>query len=126
MQKLLIVAAALIAASCGAATAQNSGGANAGQGGGHNMMAQADTNHDGKISRAEFLAARDARFTQMDANHDGSLQASERPHWGGGAAPSGQTAAGSRSAPPPRCRPRRAAARPAPGSVRSPARSKCR
>ena len=91
MQKLLIVAAALIAASCGTATAQNASG----QGGGeHNMMAQADTNHDGKISRAEFLAARDARFAQMDANHDGSLQASERPHWQQGGAQTASAAGG--------------------------------
>src|SRR5262249_25408687 len=66
---------------CGAATAQNANG-----GGGHeHWLADADSNHDGKISRAEFMAARDARFTQMDANHDGSLQANERPHWGGAA-----------------------------------------
>jgi hypothetical protein len=93
MHKLLIVAAALIAASCGAATAQNT---TQNHGDRQAWLASADTNHDGKISRAEFIAARGARFTQMDANHDGSLQASERPHWGdhdGAAAQSASTPA---------------------------------
>jgi Ca2+-binding EF-hand superfamily protein len=49
------------------------------------MMA-ADTDKDGKISRAEFTAAANARgakrdgsrmFDRMDANHDGVLDASE-------------------------------------------------
>jgi Ca2+-binding EF-hand superfamily protein len=33
----------------------------------------ADTNHDGKVSRAEFSAAREARFDRMDRNHDGAV-----------------------------------------------------
>lgn len=31
----------------------------------------ADTDHDGRISRAEFAAARDRQFDRLDRNHDG-------------------------------------------------------
>lgn len=85
MQKLLIAAAVSVAALTGVAAAQAPGGGRMG------MLEQADTNHDGTITRAEFDAARAAYFTQLDANHDGKLQASEQPHWGppGGAPPAG-------------------------------------
>jgi hypothetical protein len=51
-------------------------------GGMRDFLAQADANHDGAITRAEWDTARAARFAQQDANHDGVLEASERPHWG--------------------------------------------
>jgi len=88
MHKILIVAGLFLATASGAALAQEHG-----PGG---MLAAADANHDGNITRAEFDAARGARFTQMDANHDGSLQATERPQWGGGdhAPPAGAPAGG--------------------------------
>ncbi len=44
----------------------------------HEMAEQADTNHDGSISRAEFDAAAKARFDKADANHDGKLTPAER------------------------------------------------
>ncbi len=52
----------------------------AGGPGGHRggMMAMADTNKDGKISKAELTAALDARFTKMDANRDGKLTKEDR------------------------------------------------
>lgn len=34
---------------------------------------RADVNHDGVVSREEFLAARAAQFDRFDANHDGYL-----------------------------------------------------
>jgi len=34
---------------------------------------RADTNHDGKISRAEFIAARSANFDKLDRNGDGVI-----------------------------------------------------
>lgn len=37
------------------------------------VFEQADTNHDGLITRDEYLAARSARFDQIDRNHDGFL-----------------------------------------------------
>jgi Ca2+-binding EF-hand superfamily protein len=33
----------------------------------------ADTNHDGRITRAEFAAAREKQFDRMDRNHDGAV-----------------------------------------------------
>lgn len=36
-------------------------------------FASADTNHDGVVSRAEFIAARQARFAMLDRNGNGSL-----------------------------------------------------
>jgi Ca2+-binding EF-hand superfamily protein len=41
------------------------------------LIAHADTNHDGKISRDEFLAARSAQFDRLDRNHDGYVDASD-------------------------------------------------
>jgi Ca2+-binding EF-hand superfamily protein len=82
MYKFLIAAAALTAATAGIALAQEGQGG----GGGHfaQMIAAADTNHDGNITRAEFDAARTARFAQMDADHNGTLSASEMPQRPGG------------------------------------------
>lgn len=49
------------------------------RGGGHGfMMKQADTNGDGAISKAEFVAAHLARFDASDANKDGTVTKEER------------------------------------------------
>lgn len=37
------------------------------------MFEQADRNHDGRISRAEFVDSRSARFRKMDRNDDGAV-----------------------------------------------------
>jgi len=54
------------------------------------MLARADANHDGTITRAEYLADVDQRFAAADANHDGKIDAAERetamPGRGGGMA----------------------------------------
>jgi EF hand len=47
-----------------------------GRGGG--MMAMADANKDGKISKAELTAALDARFAKMDRDRDGKLTKEDR------------------------------------------------
>lgn len=86
MRRLVFAVSLIVAAGAGAAFAQDHG-----PGG---MLMAADADHDGNITRAEFDRARNARFTQMDANHDGSLQASERPQWGGGDHPAGAAPAG--------------------------------
>jgi EF hand len=44
----------------------------------HMMMERADANHDGNISREEFLAGPNAMFDRLDANHDGVISAEER------------------------------------------------
>lgn len=46
------------------------------------MLEQADTNHDGIITRDEYLAARAARFDQLDRNHDGFLTEADFPQLG--------------------------------------------
>jgi uncharacterized low-complexity protein len=38
----------------------------------------ADTDKDGKVTKAEFLAHQETMFTEADANKDGSLDADER------------------------------------------------
>ena len=48
----------------------------AGRGPGGGLMA-ADTNHDGKISHAEFTAQAAARFAKLDANGDGQISPDE-------------------------------------------------
>ncbi|MDO7835672.1 EF-hand domain-containing protein [Sphingobium sp. HBC34] len=51
-------------------------GAEGGRRGG--LMAMADTNKDGKISKAELTAALDARFARMDADKDGQITQKDR------------------------------------------------
>lgn len=41
------------------------------------MLHRADTNHDGKVSQAEMLAALGKSFAILDTNHDGVLSKSE-------------------------------------------------
>ncbi|NMN06432.1 MULTISPECIES: EF-hand domain-containing protein [unclassified Novosphingobium] len=43
------------------------------------MFAGADANHDGRISRDEFMAGRSARFAELDRNHDGVISAADFP-----------------------------------------------
>ena len=61
----------------GAVTADELGDM-AGRGPGGGVMA-ADTDHDGKVSHAEFTAMSTARFARMDANSDGDITADEMP-----------------------------------------------
>ena len=53
-------------------------GPDGGRGARGGMMAQADTNNDGKISKAELTAALDARFAKMDVDRDGQLTSKDR------------------------------------------------
>jgi Ca2+-binding EF-hand superfamily protein len=50
------------------------------------MLANADTNHDGRIDRGEFIAARARMFPALDRNHDDQLETSELQGMGGQAA----------------------------------------
>ncbi len=43
------------------------------------LLEQADANHDGQITRAEYVAARAAKFDQLDRNHDGFLSEADFP-----------------------------------------------
>lgn len=53
-------------------------GAEGGPGPRGGLMQQADTNKDGKISKAELTAALEARFAKMDVDHDGQLTQKDR------------------------------------------------
>lgn len=67
-------------------------------------MQRADTNGDGKISRAEYQAQVDSRFARLDANGDGSLESDEMPMRGMGrrsVAPDGPPPGANRSPPTP-------------------------
>ncbi len=44
-------------------------------------FAEADTNHDGKITLAEFRADAEAYFKVLDANGDGEISMPEVSHW---------------------------------------------
>jgi Ca2+-binding EF-hand superfamily protein len=41
------------------------------------MLGRLDTNHDGKISAAEFRNPEVAKFNKVDANHDGIVSVQE-------------------------------------------------
>lgn len=45
---------------------------------GMKMLEMADANHDGAVTRGEFLAGAGQHFDMMDANHDGKLTKDER------------------------------------------------
>jgi len=72
MRKSLVIAAVAILTTAGAAHAQMGGRL-------ADMFTGADSNHDGRISRAEFLAARNARFGELDRNRDGVITAVDFP-----------------------------------------------
>lgn len=87
--KTMTIAAALLALSAGAATAQG--------------MAKPDTNGDGKVTLAEFKSARVGMMMRADANKDGKLSkaeldavAAKRKAAGGGEGMGGGGAGGGR------------------------------
>jgi Ca2+-binding EF-hand superfamily protein len=68
MTKTFLFAALLTATLAAPSEAQMFGGGDA-----MDPFANADANGDGMITRAEFLAARSARFAKMDRNGDGAV-----------------------------------------------------
>ena len=68
MRSLLIFSAALTSIAS-PALAQRGG----------DWFAAADTNSDGVVTRAEFIAYRDARFTKFDRNKDGVISPADLP-----------------------------------------------
>jgi Ca2+-binding EF-hand superfamily protein len=71
MIRQLFIAAALLTASS-AALAQSRPNMEA-------LFEQADANHDGKVSKDEFLAARAAQFSSFDRNGDGFIDEQDFP-----------------------------------------------
>ncbi|WP_129775180.1 EF-hand domain-containing protein [Peristeroidobacter soli] len=46
---------------------------------GEGIFERADTNHDGSVTREEFLAARAAQFAKFDRNSDGYIDSADVP-----------------------------------------------
>jgi Ca2+-binding EF-hand superfamily protein len=81
MGKILLAAAGIAALGLGAASL--AAAQDGDHRGGRHGVFSADANSDGAVTRAEFDASRDARFTQQDANNDGQLTREEmREGWG--------------------------------------------
>jgi Ca2+-binding EF-hand superfamily protein len=74
MKKLFLMAAVLgsVAMTSGAVLADNHGDHKKGK-----MMERVDTDGDGMISKAEFMAKHESKFMEMDVNGDGSLSKDE-------------------------------------------------
>ncbi len=75
MKKLFMFAAALAVLGAPSAFADNHGGDKGGKKGA--MFEKHDTNADGAISKAEFLAHAEARFDKMDADGNGEVSKDE-------------------------------------------------
>ena len=71
--KLMLAAAAMVMMTAPVAMAGEHG---EGKHGGK-MMEKMDTDGDGKVSKAEFVAAHEARFAKTDTDADGFLTAEE-------------------------------------------------
>jgi EF-hand domain pair len=54
---------------------------------GAQMLMKLDTDGDGAVSKAEFMAGTEARFTKMDRNGDGKISKEDRPEGGGRGGP---------------------------------------
>ncbi|MDI7775363.1 EF-hand domain-containing protein [Asticcacaulis sp. EMRT-3] len=91
MSRITLTSSALVAVlltasglTAGVAFAQGQGmGQGMGQGGGHDrggplgMLGRYDTDHDGKISLAEYEAGRQMMFNRMDADGNGAISFAE-------------------------------------------------
>lgn len=76
MKKLFLAAVAISALSIGA-TAAIADDHHGGHGHKGKMMERVDTNGDGQISKAEFMAKHEGKFVKMDANSDGFISKEE-------------------------------------------------
>ncbi len=72
-----VAAASVLATLAAGAIAMTAMGSLDDRGLGH--FGRADTNNDGVVTQAEWLAAATQRFQQLDANKDGKLAATELP-----------------------------------------------
>ena len=76
MRKLFLAALALVAF-MGAPAMAEQGRQGMPEGHGKMMKNEADTNDDGMLSKAEFMAMQEKRFAEMDGNSDGSVTKEE-------------------------------------------------
>jgi hypothetical protein len=54
----------------------------AGEGSAKQLLLLMDTDKNGKVSKAEFMAFMDAEFESLDLNHDGELDVKELTQFG--------------------------------------------
>ncbi|HQX28257.1 MAG TPA: EF-hand domain-containing protein [Alphaproteobacteria bacterium] len=73
MKKLLMFSAAALALSSPALAEEGKDGKPHHQG----MMEKLDTDKNGSVSKAEFLAFHEARFAEIDTNSDGTISKEE-------------------------------------------------
>lgn len=78
MWKMVTIAGAGVLATAGAGALALSAMGYEGLG----RMGRADANGDGKVTRAEWIAAANTRFAALDTNRDGTLVAAELPRRG--------------------------------------------
>lgn len=74
MKRLTVLAAALIASPLALAMPPHAGGM---PDIGEMFLKQFDADKDGKVTRDEFLASREAQFDRIDSNGDGTVDQSE-------------------------------------------------
>lgn len=74
MKKLFLaaVAVSVLSIASGAVMAEHHGDYKKGK-----MMEKVDTNGDGMVSKAEFMAKHEGKFAEMDADGDGNLSKEE-------------------------------------------------
>lgn len=106
MQKIaltLSVVAMMLAAQPGRAEEQAGGDASHRSGRHGHMLQEMDKDGNGSVSKEEFLAGAEARFTRMDKNGDGVLTKDDMPARpeGGFRRPQGEGGAGEGAAPVP-------------------------
>lgn len=78
MKKLILASALIFAASTAVQANEHEGGKCAWKKGNHSWMDKADTNNDGTLTKAEFMASNEEFFKKLDANNDGSVTKEER------------------------------------------------
>ncbi len=75
MKKLLLSLAVLGLMATPALAEDGEKGSGHGKGGKHHL--EMDTDGDGAISKAEFMAVQEKRFSELDANSNGSIEKEE-------------------------------------------------
>ena len=99
----MAVAVAALVLTAAPSWAEEAAGGRMGGRGGHNpgqMLQQMDTDGDGSVSKAEFVAGAEARFTKMDKNGDGVLTKDDMPARPEGGRRGGRRGGGEEEAPP--------------------------
>lgn len=79
MRNLLVSPLLLTLAACAAASPPPSSGVTGRRADPTALLANADIDHDGRITQAEFIDARGRMFDRLDRNHDGYVSSEDAP-----------------------------------------------